>query len=590
MTVRAVEHALVSLDQRTSPSALYRPLLDYFVTEILKAQPEQVQRFLLQTSVLTRLSGPLCEAVTGVENSAAQLEAIEQAGPFLEALDGTWYRFHALFAEAMRREATLQLGEEALRALSLRASHWYEQHAGTSEAIEAALLSQDFERAARLIEQVDTKGQISELYTARPWLERLPEEVLRAHPMLCWLAALSLQVLQEKAPLSAVERERAEVLLHMAEEGWRHQGNLALLGLIAAFHTMSAWRTGQFPHAVEYAQQALAQLAGDEQDSSIQLFRGICLFIVATGSMYEGQFDEARSFLLEAYACSLASGDRHITRSMLLLAGVCSYALGELHQAHEHYQLVLSDARKQEDREIITQALLGLATIAFEWNHLSEAEQQANEALAFAREEDADQINSAAFQFALLAYARRQITSTQQQLAALLARLQVTSTPQAAQMLPTVLAWQARLFLQTGELQNALRILETHDLEEHMTARIVQARLRLSQGKSHEARHWLERLLPEALEQRQMHEALEIRVLLSLAHAACQEAQQAQQSLRQALSQARSEGVVRLFLSEGEPLARLLRQLTPTLQEPALRSYAQTLLQAGAAARHLKLI
>jgi ATP/maltotriose-dependent transcriptional regulator MalT len=141
---------------------------------------------------------------------------------------------------------------------------------------------------------------------------------------------------------------------------------------------------------------------------------------------------------------------------------------------------------------------------------------------------------------------------------------------------------QARLFLETGELQNALRILETHDLEEHMTARIVQARLRLSQGKSHEARHWLERLLPEALEQRQMHEAQEIRVLLSLAHAACQEAQQAQQSLRQALSQARSTGVVRLFLSEGKPLAHLLRQLAPTLQEPALRSYAQTLLRAFA--------
>jgi ATP/maltotriose-dependent transcriptional regulator MalT len=145
MTVRAVEHALVSLDQRTLPSSPYWPLLDYFVTEILKAQPEQLQHFLLQTSVLTRLSGPLCEAVTGVENGAAQLEAIEQAGLFLEALDGTWYRFHTLFAEAMRREATLRLDEEALRTLSLRASHWYEQHAMTSEAIEAALLSHDFE-------------------------------------------------------------------------------------------------------------------------------------------------------------------------------------------------------------------------------------------------------------------------------------------------------------------------------------------------------------------------------------------------------------------------------------------------------------
>lgn len=583
LTARAVEHALVSLEQRTSPSSPYRPLLEYLVTEILRAQPEPVLRFLLHISMLPRLSGALCEAVTGFENGAAQLEAIEQAGLFLEALDGTWYRFHALFSEAMRREATLRLGEEALRALSVRASHWYEQHALLSEAIEAALMGDDGERAAQLIEQMGVQRQSAELSAMGRWLERLPEEVLRAHPLLCWLGALSLQVLQEQTPSTTPVRERADALLRMAEEGWRRQGALSLLGLIPALHAMRAWKAGQFSRALEDARQALAQLAlHNRQDNAVLLFRAICLFIVATGSMYEGHFEEARSYLLEAHACSQTAGDGHMTRSMLLLAGVCSSALGELHQAHAHYQLVLSAAREQEDREIIAQAFLGLATISFAWNKLSEAEQQVREALTFAREEDADQINNAAFQLALLAYARGQITSAQQQLAALLARLQVTATPQTAQLLPTVLAWQARLLLETGELELALRLLEMPELEEQTTARIVQARLKLAQGLPQEARHRLERLLSDALEHQQMHEVLELRVLLALAYVACQEGHKARQSLQQALAQARRESFVQPFLSEGEPLLRLLRQTVPMLEERALRSYAQSLLRAFA--------
>ncbi|MEO6888162.1 MAG: LuxR C-terminal-related transcriptional regulator [Ktedonobacteraceae bacterium] len=579
MTVQAVEHALISLDQLTEPSSPYRPLLDYFVTEILKAQPEQVQRFLLRTSVLTCLSGPLCEAVTGIENGAAQLEAIEQAGLFLEALDGTWYRFHVLFAEAMRREAALRLGEEALRVLSLRASLWYEQHALTAEAIEAALLSHDFERAALLIEQMNAEGQISELYIVRRWLERLPEEVLHAHAMLCWLAALTLQVLQEKAPLSTAVRQRAEMLLRMAEEGLDQQRQPDLPGLIAALRAMSAWRQTLFPRAIEYAQQALALLPHDKQAEPMHMWRGVCLFIVGIGCMYDGEFAEARSSFLAAHTCSLATGDRHFTRSLILLVGVCSYILGELHQAREYYQQALSDARRQEDREVIARSLLGLASIAFAWNNLSLIEQQVNEALTLAPDEDTNLRNDAALQLAELAHARGQITSAQQQIAVLLARLQMATTLEAAQKLSDVLVFSAHLSLEVGDLENAGRIVETLDLEEHLAARILRARLFLAQGRFHEAVLQLERLLLSAQEWRH---ALEIKILLSLAYAACREGLQARQWLQQALSQARSMGVVRLFLSEGGPLARLLRHLVPTLQEPALRAYAQTILRAFA--------
>ncbi|MBA2682570.1 MAG: hypothetical protein H0U76_29770, partial [Ktedonobacteraceae bacterium] len=221
----------------------------------------------------------------------------------------------------------------------------------------------------------------------------------------------------------------------------------------------------------------------------------------------------------------------------------------------------------------------GLASIDFAWNNLSLIEPQVNEALAFTTDEDTDLRDDAALQLAELAHARGQITFAQQQIAALLARLQMTTTPAAAQKLANVLVFSAHLSLVVGDLENASRILETLDLEEHLPARILHSRLLTSQGKFYEAVLQLERLLPVAQEWRY---TLEIKVLLSLAHAACREDLQARQWLQQALSQARSMGVVRLFVSEGEPLARLLRQLVPTLQEPALRAYAQTILRAFA--------
>src|SRR5215472_14942690 len=116
----------------------HRHLLEFFVTEVLSAQPEVLQVFLLQTSVLSRLSGSLCDAVTGRRESEHLLETVEHAGLFLQALDGSeqWYRYHPLFAEAMRTEARQRFGAEALSTWYGRASVWHEQQGMLSEAVE----------------------------------------------------------------------------------------------------------------------------------------------------------------------------------------------------------------------------------------------------------------------------------------------------------------------------------------------------------------------------------------------------------------------------------------------------------------------
>src|SRR5260221_9162649 len=138
-------------------------LQDYFLTEVFTTQPEPLQRFLLQTSVLTRLTGSLCAAITGERDSERILETVARANLFLEPLNSStldpspakpWYRYHVLFAEAMRAEARRRLGDEQLRELSAHASRWYEAHHLSAYAGESAPYPLDYPRSAVLIDGI----------------------------------------------------------------------------------------------------------------------------------------------------------------------------------------------------------------------------------------------------------------------------------------------------------------------------------------------------------------------------------------------------------------------------------------------------
>ncbi|HMQ56650.1 MAG TPA: helix-turn-helix transcriptional regulator, partial [Anaerolineae bacterium] len=163
-----------------------RYILDYLVEEVLQRQPEPVRRFLLQTSILGRLSGPLCQAVTGQEASKARLEALERGNLFVIPLDDKrhWYRYHHLFAEVLRAHL-LEEQPDQVRDLHRRASEWYEQNNGTAEAIGHALAAEDFTRAADLIERaMPAMRQSRQEVTLLGWLQALPDEVSRGRPVL----------------------------------------------------------------------------------------------------------------------------------------------------------------------------------------------------------------------------------------------------------------------------------------------------------------------------------------------------------------------------------------------------------------------
>ncbi|MEO0824349.1 MAG: helix-turn-helix transcriptional regulator, partial [Cyanobacteria bacterium J06642_9] len=181
-----------------------RYIVDYLLEEVLQRQPDRIRHFLLQTAILERLSGALCDAVTDQSDGQDMLETLERGNLFLIPLDNKrqWYRYHHLFADVLQAHALMEWPER-LPSLHGRASEWYEQHDLFSEAIRHALAAQDFERAAGLIERMwPTMRRRQRETTVLGWITSLPDSLIRNRPVLSVAYAL---VLLNDGQLDAVE-------------------------------------------------------------------------------------------------------------------------------------------------------------------------------------------------------------------------------------------------------------------------------------------------------------------------------------------------------------------------------------------------
>ncbi|CAA9378147.1 MAG: Transcriptional activator of maltose regulon, MalT, partial [uncultured Chloroflexia bacterium] len=179
----------------------HRHIREYLVGDVFAVLPVELQHFLMETSGLSRLNASLCDAVRGSVDSAQMLAQLEHRNLFLVPLDAErhWFRFHALFAETVRREARERYTDDALHVWAQRASRWYETHALFEEAIEAALDAHAYDDAARLIEHLCTAQQpYFEHHSARRWIEHLPSSLLAVRPALCLLHAQAILFTSER--------------------------------------------------------------------------------------------------------------------------------------------------------------------------------------------------------------------------------------------------------------------------------------------------------------------------------------------------------------------------------------------------------
>ena len=292
-----------------------RYVVDYLGEEVLQRQSERVQAFLLQTSILGRLNGPLCDAVTGQSGSKAMLEALDRGNLFLVPLDDRrrWYRYHQLFADVLHaRLLDEQPGQ--VPDLHRRASAWYQQNGEPSEAISHALAARDFDRAADLVElAIPAMRRSRQEATVRGWLELLPDEVVRVRPVLSVHFAGEL--------LARGELEGVEARLRDAER-WLDTTAGICQGPQAPLAEMVVVDDDEFrrlPAGIEVYRAALAMARGD----------------------VPGTVRHARRTL------ELSPADEHLGRASAAgFLGLASWASGDLEAGHSAYAECMAGLRR----------------------------------------------------------------------------------------------------------------------------------------------------------------------------------------------------------------------------------------------------
>lgn len=576
-----------SADFQTTFKGSHAFVLDYFVSQVLDAQSEALQTFLLQTSFLKRLTASLCDAVTGRNDSQAVLGEIEHTGLFLQTIgdDGQWYRYHAIFAEAMQAEAGKRLAQDTSTMCLMRAATWYEQHGLLSEAVEVTLQARAYPQAVALFERyVEQKQHYTEyhdLSLMQAWLQQLPETLVLAHPLLSFINACALTFLSASDYLAQTTWEHVQTFLDGAEQGWQQAGLSYRLGEVAALRALLTARQGCLTEAAHLARQGLTWLSNEQP-----VWRTVCLGVMGEAVRQAGQVAMARAYYQETLSLCDATRNRSGRRVALYSLGeVCGEA-GELRQAATFFRQVVEQA--DEDISDLGKALAGLAEISYEWNDLEQAEEEAQKALDLGRQLADEPLEvRAALLLARIAHARGEIHQAQERLSTLLARVYPAHPPYLARSIQLV---QARLHQALDPLAELSHWLPPHSEPEEdlpqqyrLQEAILKARWLLAQGNALETLTLLDPWEKETRDAGQIRCLLEIQVLRSLAYHQLKHVSNIRLLLRQISSLTAPEGYARLFLDEGETLLTLLRPLVSRIREKHLQSYLQHLLRLFAA-------
>lgn len=581
----------------------HRPVQDYFVTEVLNILPLPIQNFILQTSILERLTPALCYAVTGTADCAQLLQTLEKNNLFLELLDGDgeWYRYHALFAEAMQQELRTRQGSAAQTELYNRAGRWFEENSLLPDAVEAALHAKNYEQVANLIKKIIGSNhflvglqffqELSEFYTFSRWLKALPTNILQQYPLLClsYASVLFFISIQEYLVMPTAALERIWQALDWAEQGWQGENQGGQLAQVFAFRALLTGMAGQMEEALNWAKAALEGLPKEEQP-----WRGMVLNVLGTYELYKGQIDRAKYYLNEARINTDAIGNHNFRRANMGLLAWGYREQGELNQAAEYHKLVLAEAREVGDKDDIVHSLLGLAELSYEWNDLETAWQQTQEVLDLLALLPTDLNRShASLVQARILHARGQVGAALQRLNAELSLIRPPEIVTDYQFYREIRLWQARLYLDSGDLTrfenwfNSLTLgasgqpIEVYAVQQ-VNETLLIARWLTERGEWNKALLLLEPWLSEMQVSSRFRLAMKIRLSLALALAAGKKLPEARRQLQTVLSQAHIEGFIRLFLDEGEPLSNLLRAtpLPTATAGKALNQYRQKILEA----------
>ena len=554
----------------------HRYIVDYLVEEVLKRQPESTRNFLLQTSILDRLNGSLCDAVTEQMGSKVRLETLQRGNFFIIPLDDKrhWYRYHHLFADVLRMHLMTEQ-PDLVPTLHQRASEWYEQNNLTADAIRHALSAENFERAAELIERaIPILRQSRQESTLLGWLKALPDELFQNHPVL---NVNYVGTLMQNGQFDGVESRLRDIEqwlatpedirihpVYVSEEEYQR-----LPAAVAMYHAAIALAQGDVVNAMKHARKVL-ELAREDNDFP----RGAASSLLGLASWTSGDLETAFQMFAEGMAHLQKVGFiSDVVGGSVTLADI-RITQGRLHEAMSIYERGLQLATKQgaPASRGAADMHVGMSALYFERNELNTAEQH------LLKSKELGELNELLKNPYRWRVTKAQIREAQGDLDGALELLDEAESQYMGDCSPNVRpiqALKARVWVKQGELEKALDWAREWKLsiEEDPSylrefEQITFAKILLSQYQNdhstsslHDATGYLERLLKAADEGGRMGSAIEILILQALAHQMHEDIPAALTSLERALKLAEPEGYMRIFLAEGASMAELIREI-----------------------------
>jgi LuxR family maltose regulon positive regulatory protein len=613
-----------------------RHVFDYLAEEVLEQQAEETRTFLLRTSILDRLCGPLCDAVTGQSGGQAMLEKLERRNLLMVPLDDRrrWYRYHHLFSDFLRQRLHAE-SPRLVSGLHKRASGWHEANGTAREAISHVLAARDFDRAAVLIERLEHSMLVrGESPIIERLIKTLPEEIIRSRPRLymiynyCvlmaggrWDAAEAAlgdaeQMLGISGDRFAESSAASPVDVIEDEERAELAGKAAMIRANIAYEGREDLRS-----AIALNRRAIELLANDDQ-----LFaRTLPASNLAECLLDIGDLPAASRAIEELIEISLSTESVAQIAWSLCHLGRLQTIQGRLSQAMTTYERVLRLTAEHDDAGLLLDkglANVRIGELLFEWDDLERATRRLAEGIAQALEwaglretassvldisgtqdllakleqVDEDAAHGVVPGYIALARVRQARGDAEGAFEAL---RNVERVAQNARLTPLWEnrarrwgeAWQARVRIAEGQLRVANRWAQNRRLSatddpEYSTELeyITLARLLLAQDNHEAAANVLGRLMEAAVAGGRRHTEVELLVLQALVLQARDDERGALTTLRQALMLAEPEGYVRTFVDEGEPMADLLRRLLKAWRKERTgdvpREYVGKLLEA----------
>ncbi len=539
----------------------HRYILDYLASEVLQRQSQHIQGFLLQTSILDRFNGSLCDAVTEQKNSQAVIEQLEQANLFLVGLDDKryWYRYHHLFVEFLYERLCRTLPDR-LQVLHHRAAQWHIRHGLITEAIRHALAASEFSLAAYLIQKMaQTMLMRREVTTLLGWLAALPDTIVQDAPHLSLVYAWAL--------IHANQLEAVEQQLQNAEsalETGKVRGEVpSMRGEIAAIRARVAAFSGDSSRTIELSQHALALLP-----EKVVHIRGEVALNLGIAYISNGNTISASQAFIQAKDISEAAGNLRTAMLAVRYLALVQVDQGLLYQAAEMYRQGLNVAHSAGETMLPPLGFMhvGLGELLYEWNKLGEATAHLEEAIE--RGQRGGDVKIWLMAYLLLAKVQHAL-GDRDGVNSILERVE--------RMVRQTNFTRARMWLETdralievanGNIASAANWVQMCglDVDAEPTFALeydyfILARMLLALGKTEKAVRIASQLLRMAEAKERIGVMISNLSLLAAAYEAANNSKQAMRVLGRALALAEREGYIRTFVNMGAPMECLLKKM-----------------------------